>query len=526
MGLELFGTDFDDESYMNDDDIDEVEEFDEPDPTDIAEPEGIKTEIDELNETSSKESDNVANTNTQNKTVLIQGEKPNVPLVQETTNTQQTPVEPPQQTYNSQLVSHPENDVNTQGNDGYAQNQQQSIFSKQGIPVSVYQQQGYGSYNTYIPPQNTSYGINNQYPNNGFVQMPNQYEQTQQQMQTQTQQQINHQVQNPMINPEQVLNEKEFAKTNLVDSSYVNDVSNSKDENKDDSISDNIDKKNVNIENSETNKENLRTDDKTDEEISVTKVIKKKIKQKAEKQLEKNKFNFSKVLNIILLVLFVSVVVMYIHSLTSDNMISLKQNANSKSNSSNSKELESLEQEASQIEEFFNKDYKTNIDIVDSDMINSETIKTSEESSKEVEKTEKNLSEIKEAEVTETAAIDNSVAAIDGISDRFNSVSDLDEYITTSINSIYSNEKLDFNEYINGAISREKILNKYIDYLKSSNELLHLLTVNKAEYLSSNNVDYNNTENQLVNSLKYVDVIYYLVKKDVPKSEILEIINH
>lgn len=415
MSNVLFGTDFEDE-YFGDDDIDEIEEvegidaiddIDEPEPNDF-------TESDAIDEPEIPEPETVLN-NTDEK-----GSNENTAVKEDTdTSPLETPVS------NISNNNRPE-DVVSVNSENDNNKDSKPIPEKNNEPISLYQQQGFDSYT-----RESEERLNND---------------------------------SEKKDSEQKVKPEESLKEEVPEAETVKAF---------------------------TEKSHTEADDteKNDNSIII-------------------KINSKKLKTVLGIAAVVGVII--ISNIALSSTFSKK-----KTNSMviNTEQTTAETKEKSTIEQIFDDNYKSDIDIIDSNLI-----------SKDVD----NQLDNQETETTESiqsSQMDNSVAAIDGISDRFNNIEELDEYINASIKNIYSNEKIDFNKYINGTLSREKLLSKYVDYLKGSNELLHLLTVNKAEYLNSDTVNYEQTENQIVNSLKYVDVIYYLVKKGTLKSDILNIIN-
>lgn len=112
------------------------------------------------------------------------------------------------------------------------------------------------------------------------------------------------------------------------------------------------------------------------------------------------------------------------------------------------------------------------------------------------------------------------------LSSRFPTLNDLSLYINSSTATILMNEKKAMTDYVNGTISKEDCQDKLQACTNASNEILHLLAVNKNLYSDQGQAQqYTSLESDLINVMYYGDVATGLVNGDATIPQIIQDLN-
>lgn len=112
------------------------------------------------------------------------------------------------------------------------------------------------------------------------------------------------------------------------------------------------------------------------------------------------------------------------------------------------------------------------------------------------------------------------------LSSRFPTLNDLSLYINSSTATILMNEKKAMTDYVNGSISQEECLNKLQACTNASNEILHLLAVNKSLYTEQGQAQqYTSLESDLISVMYYGDVATGLINNNATIPQIIQGLN-
>lgn len=100
-----------------------------------------------------------------------------------------------------------------------------------------------------------------------------------------------------------------------------------------------------------------------------------------------------------------------------------------------------------------------------------------------------------------------------GVTDsRFSSIDDLHSYVTSTCSSLFDKEKELTDNYYNGVLDKNTMIEKLNTFNVAYNELSHLLLVNKGNYINNNHSDkYQAAEEQIVKCMVYTDIAIYEV---------------
>lgn len=112
------------------------------------------------------------------------------------------------------------------------------------------------------------------------------------------------------------------------------------------------------------------------------------------------------------------------------------------------------------------------------------------------------------------------------LSSRFPTLEDLTLYVNSSTATILMNEKQAMNNYVNGNITKEECLAKLQTCTAASNEVLHLLVVNKKLYTEQGQAQqYTSLEDDLISVMYYGDVATSLMNSDATIPQIIQSLN-